>query len=289
LPVKIVERPMTNLRRWLGLLVLLVLFAAPAAAQDLPPRPQGPIFDQADMLPADQEAALDQRLRDFDARTGNAVIVATVDNLQGDTVEDYAQKLYAAWGIGGAERDTGVLLLVAKQERKMRIEVGYGLTPYITDILSGRIIRDQITPRFKQGDFPGGITAGVDALLTQLSKSPEDAKAIAEAAAAAEKSRAHSNGGGFPVGMIVWVVFILIFVILPSLSRRRGRHYRGSGMGGTVGNILLWSALNAASNSGRGGGGWGGGGGGGFGGGGGGGFGGFGGGMSGGGGASGGW
>jgi uncharacterized protein len=279
---------MTNLRRWLGLLALLVLFAAPVAAQDLPPRPQGPIFDQADMLPADQEAALDQRLRDFDARTGNAVIVATVDNLQGDTVEDYAQKLYAAWGIGGAERDTGVLLLIAKQERKMRIEVGYGLTPYITDILSGRIIRDQITPRFKQGDFPGGITAGVDALLTQLSKSPEDAKAIAEAAAAAEKSRAHSNGGGFPVGMIVWVVFILIFVILPSLSRRRGRHYRGSGMGGTVGNILLWSALNAASNSGRGGGGWGGGGGG-FGGGGGGGFGGFGGGMSGGGGASGGW
>jgi uncharacterized protein len=289
LPVKIVERPMTNLRRWLGLLALLVLFAAPVAAQDLPPRPQGPIFDQADMLPADQEAALDQRLRDFDARTGNAVIVATVDNLQGDTVEDYAQKLYAGWGIGGAERDTGVLLLVAKQERKMRIEVGYGLTPYITDILSGRIIRDQITPRYKQGDFPCGIPAGVDALLTQLSKSPEDAKAIAEAAAAAEKSRAHSNGGGFPVGMIVWVVFILIFVILPSLSRRRGRHYRGSGMGGTVGNILLWSALNAASHSGRGGGGWGGGGGGGFGGGGGGGFGGFGGGMSGGGGASGGW
>jgi uncharacterized protein len=171
----------------------------------------------------------------------------------------------------------------------MRIEVGSGLTPYITESLSGRIIRDQITPRFKQGDFPGGITAGVDALLTQLSKSPEDAKAIAEAAAAAEKNRAHSNGGGFPVGMIVWVVFILIFVILPSLSRRRGRHYRGSGMGGTVGNILLWSALNAASHSGRGGGGWGGGGGGGFGGGGGGGFGGFGGGMSGGGGASGGW
>jgi uncharacterized protein len=279
---------MTSLRRWLGLLALLMLFTAPAAAQDLPPRPQGPIYDQADMLPADQEAALDQRLREFDARTGNAVIVATVDNLQGDTIEDYAQKLYAAWGIGGAERDTGVLLLVAKQERKMRIEVGYGLTPYITDILSGRIIRDDITPHFKQGDFPGGITAGVDALVTQLSKSPEDAKAVAEAAAAAEKNRGHSSGGGFPVGMIAWIVFMLIFFVLPSLSRRRGQRYRGGGMGSTVGNILLWSALNAASNSGRGGG-WGGGGGGGFGGGGGGGFGGFGGGMSGGGGASGGW
>ena len=94
--------------------LLLAFLTAPAAAQDLPPRPQGPIFDQADMLPAADEASLDQRLREFDARTGNAVIVATVDSLQGDTIEDYAQKLYAAWGIGGAERDTGVLLLVAK-------------------------------------------------------------------------------------------------------------------------------------------------------------------------------
>lgn len=272
-------------------LLFMVLLAVPAAAQDLPPRPQGPIYDQADMLPAAEEASLDQRLREFDARTGNAVIVATVDSLQGDTIEDYAQKLYAAWGIGGAERDTGVLLLVAPNEHKVRIEVGYGLTPYITDILSGRIIRDEITPHFKDGDFSGGIEAGVDAMLSQLSKSPEDAKAIAEAAAAAEKNRAHENGG-FPVGMIVWIVFIVIFVVLPALARRGGQRYRGSGVGSAVGNILLWSALNAASHSGRrggwGGGGWSGGGGGGFGGGGG-GFGGFGGGMSGGGGASGGW
>lgn len=276
---------MNRLCLWFALLLAFV--SAPAAALDLPARPQGPIYDEADILPADQEAALDQRLRAFDAKTGDAVIVVTVNSLQGDTIEDYASKLYASWGIGGAERDTGVLLLIAPNERKMRIEVGYGLTPYITDILSGRIIRDDITPRFKQGDMAGGINAGVDALLTQLSQSPEDAKAIAEAAAAAEKNRANS-GGGFPVGLIVWIVFIVIFVILPNLFRRRGRRYHGSGIGSTVGNVLLWSALNAASNSGRNSG-WGGGGGGSWGGGGGGGFGGFGGGMSGGGGASGGW
>lgn len=276
---------MNRLCLWFALLLAFV--SAPAAALDLPARPQGPIYDEADILPADQEAALDQRLRAFDAKTGDAVIVVTVNSLQGDTIEDYASKLYASWGIGGAERDTGVLLLIAPNERKMRIEVGYGLTPYITDILSGRIIRDDITPRFKRGDMVGGINAGVDALLTQLSQSPEDAKAIAEAAAAAEKNRANS-GGGFPVGLIVWIVFIVIFVILPNLFRRRGRRYHGSGIGSTVGNVLLWSALNAASNSGRNSG-WGGGGGGSWGGGGGGGFGGFGGGMSGGGGASGGW
>lgn len=278
-------------RLWVPFALLLALLAAPAvAALDLPPRPQGPIYDKADLLPPADEAALDQRLRAFDQQTGDAVIVATVDSLQGDAIDDYATKLYAAWGIGGAERDTGVLLLIAPSEHKMRIEVGYGLEPYLTDILSGRIIRDTITPRFKQGDMAGGIEAGVDAIVTQLSKSPADAKAIAEAAAAAEKNRSH-GGGGFPVGALLWLGFIGFFVILPAIGHRRGRRYRHGGVGSTVGNILLWSALGSAMSGGRRGG-WGGGGfgggGGGFGGGGG-GFGGFGGGMSGGGGASGGW
>jgi uncharacterized protein len=271
-------------------MALLTFLAAPAAAVDFPPRPQGPIYDEADLLPAAEEAQLDQRLRDFDARTGNAVIVATVNSLQDEPIENYAADLYKTWGIGGAESDTGVLLLVAPNEHKVRIEVGYGLTPYITDILSGRIIRDDITPRFKQGDMAGGIQAGVNDIVGQLSKSPEDAKAIAEAAAAAEKNAPHNEGGGFPVGALVWMGFILFFVVLPMFRRRRGQRYGGGGWGSTVGNVLLWSALNSAMNSGRGGGSsWGGGGGGGFGGGGGGGFGGFGGGMSGGGGASGSW
>jgi uncharacterized protein len=270
--------------------VLLAFLATPAAALSFPPHPQGPIYDEADLLPPDQEAALDQRLRAFDQQTGNAVIVATVNSLQGDDIQDFATKLYAAWGIGGAERDTGVLLLVAPNERKMRIEVGYGLEPYLTDILSGRIIRDEITPRFKNRDMAGGITAGVDAIVTQLSKSPADAKAIAEAAAAAEKNRAHS-GGGAAIFFFFMFLFFFVFPIIGALSRKGGKGYRRHGFGSTVGNIALWTALNAAANAGRnsGGGGWGGGGGGGWGGGGGGGFGGFGGGMSGGGGASGGW
>jgi uncharacterized protein len=274
-------------RLWLPFALLLAFLAAPAAAANFPPRPQGPIYDEADLLPAAEEAQLDQRLRDFDAKTGDAVIVATVNSLQNDTIEDYAAALYKTWGIGGAAHDTGVLLLVAPNEHKVRIEVGYGLTPYITDILSGRIIRDSITPKFKQGDMAGGIEAGVNDILGQLSKSPEDAKAIAEAAAAAEKNAPHQGGGGFPVGGILWVLFIGFFFILPAFRRRNGRRY-GGGVGSTVGNILLWSALSSMGggrNSG-----WGGGGGGGFGGGGGGGgFGGFGGGMSGGGGASGSW
>src|SRR3569833_2405171 len=216
--------------------LLLALLATPAAALSFPPHPQGPIYDEADLLPPDREAALDQRLRAFDQQTGDAVIVATVNSLQGDTIEDYAAKLYASWGIGGAERDTGVLLLVAPNERKMRIEVGYGLTPYITDILSGRIIRDDITPKFKQGDMAGGIEAGVDAMLTQLSKSPEDAKAIAEAAAAAEKNRAHSGGGGAAIFFFFMFLFFFVFPFIGAMSRRGRKGYRHSGFGSAVGN-----------------------------------------------------
>ncbi|HZF45007.1 MAG TPA: TPM domain-containing protein [Sphingomonadaceae bacterium] len=258
--------------------LLLAGLSAPAQAA-LPPRPAGPIYDGANLIPDQQEAALDARLREYNAKTGNAVIVATVPSLDGDAIEPYATKLYETWGIGGAERDTGVLLLVAPNERKVRIEVGYGLTPYITDILSGRIIRNDITPRFKDGDMAGGIEAGVNAIVTQLDRSPEDAKAIAEAAAAAEKDR-QSDSAPSIGGIIFWIVLIVFFALV---FGRRNKGYRRSGFGNAVGNIILWEALNAAT---RGGGhhdGWGGGGGGG------GGFGGFGGGMSGGGGASGSW
>lgn len=268
---------------FLALIALFAAIAAPAQAA-MPPRPAGPIYDGANLIPDQQEAAMDARLRDYNAKTGNAVIVATVPSLDGDSIEPYAAKLYETWGIGGKERDTGVLLLVAPNERKVRIEVGYGLTPYITDILSGRIVRNEITPRFKEGDMAGGIEAGVNAIVTQLDRSPEDAKAIAEAAAAAEKAR-QSDSTPSIAGIIFWIVLIVFFALV---FGRRNKGQRRSGFGSAVGNIILWEALNAAT---RGSGGhhdgWGGGGG--FGGGGGGGFGGFGGGMSGGGGASGDW
>jgi len=278
------------LRRLLALVGMLWLaLAAAAQAQDYPRRPQGPVYDGADIISPATEAALDQRLRDYNRETGRALIVATIPSLEGAPLESYATGLFADWGIGGAERDQGLLLLVARDDRKIRIEVGYGLHPYFGGIMAGRVIRDQITPRFKAGDFDGGIVAGIDAITAHLAKSPEEAAAIEEAARAAQ-AQEQDNGEGFPFGFLIWIAFIVFFFVLPAVARG-GRRYRGGGgVGQAVGNVLLWTAVNAAMNSGRGGGSsWGGGGGGGFGGGGGGGFGGFGGGMSGGGGASGGW
>jgi uncharacterized protein len=155
------------------------------------------------------------------------------------------------------------------------------LHEYVTDILSGRIIRDQITPRFKAGDYPGGINAGVEALITQLDRDPADARAVAEAAAQRQRQQGQQPesfaGAIFPM--------IIIGFFLFSMMRGRGRRRR-YGMAGAVGDVILWNAIGSAMGGSRhgGGGGFGG-----FGGGGGGGFGGFGGGMSGGGGASGSW
>ena len=278
------------MRRFFILIAALITaLAAPALAQnyDFPPRPDEPVLDSANMLSPATVADLDARLREHNARTGEAIIVATVPNLGGASIEQYATALYADWGIGGAERDLGLLLLIARDDREMRIEVGYGLHPYFGGIMAGRVINDVISPRFKSGDFDGGVTQGVDAILAHLANSPQDAAAIEEAAqAAAENQRSE---GGFPIGTLIWLGFLFFFFVLPALNGRGGRRRYRRGAGGVVGDIILWEAGKAiARGASGGGGGWSGGGG--FGGGGGGGgFGGFGGGMSGGGGASGGW
>ncbi|HEX2793909.1 MAG TPA: TPM domain-containing protein [Croceicoccus sp.] len=262
--------------------VLAAGLASPAQAA-YPARPEGPVLDAADIIPAGEEAAMDARLRDYNQRTGRAVVVATIPSLDGETIEMYAANLFAEWGIGGAQTDQGLLLLVAPNDRKVRIEVGYGLHGYVTDILSGRIIRDRILPRFKAGDYPGGINAGLDELIAQMDRTPADAKAVAEAAAAAEQQA--SQGGAGIGGIIFWIVLIVFFIAIFGRGAG-GRRYHSKRRGGIDPWVVMWGASEIARHAGRGsGGGFGGG----FGGGSGGGFGGFGGGMSGGGGASGGW
>ncbi len=295
--------PLAPLRRALLLLagLLWLGLAATAQAQDYPPVPEGPVYDGANILSPETVAKLDAELRAYNKETGRAIIVATVPSLGGASIETYATTLFTdKWGIGGAKRDAGLLLLIAPNERKLRIEVGYGLHGYFGGIMAGRVINDVITPRFKEGNFDAGVTDGVAAILAHLAKSPEDAIAIEEAAQAAAAQESRSDGG-FPFGVLIWLAFVFFFFVLPILSgHRRRRKYRASGSGpwgdrgrdaaDTARDIILWevgSAILRGALSDRDNDGWGGGGGG-FGGGGG-GFGGFGGGSSGGGGASGGW
>ncbi|MCZ8368964.1 MAG: TPM domain-containing protein [Porphyrobacter sp.] len=289
------NRALGFLRHALLLLAGLIGLAAAAHAQDYPSRPEGPVYDGANILSPATKAQLDQELRAYNAQTGRAIIVATVPSLGGASIETYATTLFTdKWGIGGAKRDTGLLLLIAPNERKMRIEVGYGLHGYFGGIMAGRVINDVIAPRFKEGNFDAGVTDGVTAILAHLAKSPEDAVAIEEAAQAAQSQKSRSDGG-FPFGVLIWLAFMFFFFVLPVIAGRgRRRKYRSKGngpwgsrdLGDTARDVILWEVGSAIArgliNSGNngGGGGWGGGGGG---------FGGFGGGSSGGGGASGGW
>jgi uncharacterized protein len=278
------------------LLLFLILFAAPAAAQNLP-QLSGQIVDQADLLPPDREAALLGKLQQLERDTSRQLVVVTVPNLQGYSDEDFGFRLGEQWKIGHKEADNGAILLVAPAERKVRIEVGDGLEPILPDAMAHIIIRDEITPRFKAGDMAGGIEAGTDAIIAQLRAPPEAAEAKAlEAQRQAQQqtsSRGRSRSGASFVPMIFWGMVIL-FVLLSGLRGRGGRRgpWGGRRYGGSNLPIMLWALGSALESRGGRGGGWGGGGGwsggGGFGGGGGGGFSG-GGGSFGGGGASGSW
>ena len=208
------------MRRLAALFALLLALVSSTAWAELPARPEGPVADYAHVLTAADAATLDAKLRDYNQATGRAIIVATVSSLDGKVVEDYGLELAEAWDIGGAKSENGVLLLVAPAERKLTIRTARGVQTRLTDIMSGRIIRDVIVPRFKAGDMSGGIVDGTDAIIQQLDMDPAQAKAIEEAQAAAERNR--QSEGGFPIGALFWLVFIFFFFILPML-RRGGR------------------------------------------------------------------
>ncbi len=248
----------------LRLLLLLCLIAgAPAHAQTFP-QLTGRVIDNANLLDPQQEAGLTQRLAAVEQTTSRQLIVATVADLQGYPIEDYGYRLGRAWGIGQEKLNNGVILLVAPNERKVRIEVGYGLEPIITDALSGLIIRNEILPRFRANDYPGGIEAGANALIQQLQAPPEAAeRRVIEASQARQQAQRGSGGGGSIFPLLFWG-FIFLFVILPMFGRgRRGRRYRRRG--GLP--IVIWGpGFGGGGGWGSGGGSWGGGGGGGFGG-----------------------
>lgn len=274
-------------------LLLCLLLAAPAAAQDFP-KLTGRVVDQANLLSPADEFELDGKLAALEQQTSRQLVVATIPSLGGYEIADYGYRLGRAWGIGQKEADNGAILLVAPNERRVRVEVGYGLEPILTDAFADRVVEDIIVPRFEAGDMAGGIKAGVDALVTQLQAPPEVAERAAIEAAqrrSAERRGASNDGAGL-APVIFWAM-VMGFVLLSFARRGGGRSYRGKrrrrGLDSGDVAVILWG-LDALYRGSRGGG-WGGGGFGGFGGGGGGGFGGFsgGGGSFGGGGASGSW
>jgi uncharacterized protein len=234
-----VTPPAPRVRMW-ALALIAVLVALPALAAPTFPTLTGRVVDEAQVLSPDTERDLTEKLENLETTTGRQLVVATVPSLQGYPIEDYGYQLGRTWGVGQKDKDDGVILLVAPNDRKVRIEVGYGLEPVLTDALSSVIIQSVILPKFRDGDLPAGVVAGTDALIEQLSLPADQAKARVAEASQPERHKAQ----GSPIVAILIVLF-LVFVF-SSL-------FRGGRRGG-LGSALPWIILSALSNSRRGGG-----------------------------------
>ena len=252
----------------LGRLLLFSFFVFSSAFSQNYPSPLGAVNDFAGLLNSKQRNELEANLRDFFDRTGAAIVVATLESLEGVPIEDYAVGLFEKWKIGQKGLDNGLLILVAKEERKIRFEVGYGLEPVLPDGRSGEIIRTQMTPHFRERDFYGGIAAGV----------AETERILEKYFATGEIEKSKSGSPGWFLILLLFFVGGIILVFVFSAIRKAGlpSYMQGSHWQKGRHGIPWWMGGGSSGGSGGGGG---------FGGG----FGGFGGGSSGGGGATGGW
>lgn len=221
---------------------VVLLFGGAAQAAPTFPALTGRVVDGANILSPATEASLTEKLAALEASTTRQVVVVTLPSLQGYEIEEYGYRLGRAWGIGQEQQDNGALLIVAPNERKVRIEVGYGLEPVLTDALSSVILQQTVLPRFRDGDMEGGVVAGADALVAQLALPDEEAKAKVALAAQAREAEP-----GLPPLAVFFILFIIFAIV-------RGMFGRGGG------GALPWVILGALAGRG-GGGGWSGGGG----------------------------
>jgi uncharacterized protein len=238
--------------RWVVAAVVLFFLASAALAQSFPSL-TGRVVDQAHLLTPSQVADLSSKSEALEAQSGRQFVVATVNSLEGYPIEDYAYRLGRYWKVGTAKNNDGVVLVVAPNERKVWIATGYGAGGFLTDAMSGVITREAILPHFKQTppDYGGGIEAGADAIIKQMSLPADEARKNVAAAEQAQQQRQHS--GGSPLPVIFWLM-VIGFVVLSHFRRGKGRRYRTRG-GGISPWVVLWG-LNELSRGSRGGGGW---------------------------------
>jgi uncharacterized protein len=185
-------------------LAFCFLIAAPAFAAPTFPTLTGRVVDNANVLSEQTRSDLTQKLEALENQTTRQLVVVTLSSLQGYDIADYGYQLGRAWGIGQKSSNNGVLFIIVPSERKVRIEVGYGLEPILTDALSEVILQSKVLPRFREHDMEGGIVAGTDALIEQLSLGEPAAKArVAEAAQA--QHAVHIN----PIFLLFAIFFII--------------------------------------------------------------------------------
>jgi len=210
---------------------------------EIPPKPkmQTSVYDGAKILSAYEKAALEQKLINYADTTSTQIVVATINSLQGEDIAMYATKWAHDWGIGQKDEDNGILLLIAKGDRKLWITTGYGVEHLLTDALSKRIITNIITPEFKRGNFYSGIDKGTSAMIQVLNGEYQGTP----------QSKGNDEGG---IPIIFIILFIIILFIILS-NRNKGKGGRGGGRRNSTGSLLEAIILSNAGRGGFGGGG----------------------------------
>jgi uncharacterized protein len=241
----------------------LAVFATAALAQSLNfPELTGRVVDEAGILDASTREQLEKLSADLEAKTTDQLVIVTLKSLQGKSIEDYGYQLGRKWQIGQKDKNNGVILIVAPNEKRVRIEVGYGLEPTLTDAISSVIIQNAILPRFRAGDFAGGVRRGAEDIAQVIAG---DAKEIQERAAQRQASQGMSAAEMMIV--VFWIIVaIMIIANVMADMRRRGRPLQRGGVRRTrdwtdYGPIVIGGGRSSGSDWE---GGWSGGGGGGF-------------------------
>jgi uncharacterized protein len=206
-----------------------LLFTAIASAQIAVPALRSPVTDLTNTLSQSQVASLDNTLREFAERSGSQVAVLMVPTIEPEPIEDFSMRVAEAWKLGREDQDDGVLFIIAKNDRNMRIEVGYGLEGALPDVTAKRIVRDTVAPRFRSGEFYLGIVAGVDSITRSISGESLPAPTVAE--------RARRPGTNF--GSLFGFFVFLAFVAGSALRRIFGR-FLGATLTGGIVAFVVW-------------------------------------------------
>ena len=212
--------------------------AAPAFAADLKPIPPlaARVTDTTGTLSSAEKAALEQELADFEARKGAQIAVLVVPTTEPEAIEQYSIRVVDAWKLGREKPDDGALLLVAMQDRALRIEVGRGLEGALTDLVSNRIIDETITPRFREGDFAGGISAGVERMIAVVDGEPLPPP---------QPKKTPQGSDDFDVGGLLMLGFALVFIVGTVLRRTIGR-VGGAAATAGIGGAISWFVIGTA-------------------------------------------
>jgi uncharacterized protein len=224
-------------RRTLLLASLAVFFTASLAhALDVPPL-RGRVNDLAGMLPADRAQALEERLAAFERDTGHQIVLLTIPSLQGDALEDFSIRVAEAWKVGQKGFDNGAILVVVRDDRKLRIEVGYGLEGVLPDAIAKRIISEVIVPRFRENDYAGGIEAGLNAIM-----SVTKGEAIPESA----RTKPRNNASGISSLATALILTAVIALIIGMTQRRLIRGAFGGAVAGLIATLGSAGAIGVA-------------------------------------------